>query len=115
MSHFPYYIAGYLFVAGLYGVATSRHLVHLIICLTVMQSSTYLILLSAGFRHWPAQAPIYSDVPPGSPSVDPIVQSLTLTDIVVGATVTALLLALTLDLKRRHGTVDPDKLAPFPN
>jgi multicomponent Na+:H+ antiporter subunit C len=42
--------------------------------------------------------------------VDPIVQALALTDIVVGATVTALLLALTIQLRKRHGTVDPQSL-----
>lgn len=114
LEHLPYFVAAWLFVVGLYGMATSRHLVHLVVCLTIVQSSTYLLLLAAGFRNLPAQAPIFSDVPPGTPAVDPIVHSLTLTDIVVGATVTALLLALILDVKRRRGTVDPDKLSPFP-
>lgn len=113
MNYLPYCIAAWLFVAGLYGIVTSRHLVHLIICLTLVQSSTYLVLLAVGFRHLPAQAPIFSDVPPGTPAVDPVVHALTLTDIVVGATVTALLLALTLSIQRRRGSVDPGVLSPF--
>ena len=44
------------------------------------------------------------------PVVDPVVQALTLTDIVVSATVTALLLALVIQVAKRTGTVDPDKL-----
>jgi multicomponent Na+:H+ antiporter subunit C len=36
-----------------------------------------------------------------------------LTDIVVGATVTALLLALALQLHKRRGTLDPEKLRPL--
>jgi multicomponent Na+:H+ antiporter subunit C len=36
---------------------------------------------------------------------------MTLTDIVVSATVTALLLALAVQVNKRHGTVDPDELA----
>lgn len=114
IDHLPYYVAAWLFVIGLYGIVTSRHLVHVVLCLTIIQSSTYLVLLAVGFKNLPAQAPIFSDVPPGTPAVDPIVHSLTLTDIVVGATVTALLLALVLDIYRRRGTVDPDKLSPFP-
>ncbi len=113
MDYYPYCIAAWLFVVGLYGIVTSRHLVHMIVCLSVVQSSTYLLLLSIGFRHLPAQAPIFSDVPPGTPAVDPIVHSLTLTDIVVGATVSALLLALVLDVHRRRGSVDPAELSPF--
>ncbi|WP_235502685.1 NADH-quinone oxidoreductase subunit K, partial [Kitasatospora sp. Root187] len=33
-----------------------------------------------------------------------------LTDVVVGAAVTALLLALVIQLRKRHGTVDPQQL-----
>ncbi len=113
MNYLPYGIAAWLFVVGLYGVVTSRHLVHLVVCLTVVQSSTYLLLLAIGFRDLPAQAPIFSDRPPGYPAVDPVVHALTLTDIVVSATVTALLLALTIDLHRRRGSVDPAQLSPF--
>ena len=50
MTHLPYYVAAWLFVVGLYGVVTSRHMVHLIICLTVVQSSTYVLLLAVGYR-----------------------------------------------------------------
>ncbi len=113
MSHFPYFVAAWLFMIGVYGVATSRHLVHLVVCLSVVQSSTYLLLLSIGFRNLPAQAPIFNDVPPGSPAVDPVVHSLTLTDIVVSATVSALLLALAVIIQRRRGSVDPGLLRPF--
>jgi multicomponent Na+:H+ antiporter subunit C len=38
---------------------------------------------------------------------------LVLTDIVVGAAVTALLLALVLQLRKVRGTLDPEKLAPM--
>ncbi|HVV70767.1 MAG TPA: NADH-quinone oxidoreductase subunit K [Verrucomicrobiae bacterium] len=113
MGYYPYIVAAWLFIVGLYGVVTSRHLVHLIVCLSVVQSSTYLLLLSIGFKRLPAQAPIFSDVPPGTPAVDPVVHALTLTDIVVSATVSALLLALVLEVKRRRGSVDPDELSPL--
>ncbi len=113
MNYFPYYVAAWLFVIGLYGIITSRHMVHLVVCLSIVQSSTYLLLLTIGFRNLPAQAPIFSDVPIGSPAVDPVVHALTLTDIVVSATVSALLLALVIDVHRRRGSVNPDELSPF--
>ncbi len=113
MTYFPYCAAAWLFVIGLYGIVTSKHMVHLIVCVSVVQSSTYLLLLSIGFRNLPAQAPIFSDVPTWSPAVDPVVHSLTLTDIVVSATVSALLLALVVDVQRRRGSVNPDELSPF--
>jgi multicomponent Na+:H+ antiporter subunit C len=84
--------------------------VHLVVCLTVVQSSTYVLLLAIGYRDG-ATAPIFKDRSTSTPVVDPIVQTLTLTDVVVEATVAALLLALTLQVHKRFGTVDPDELA----
>jgi multicomponent Na+:H+ antiporter subunit C len=109
MSLFPFIVAIWLFVVGLYGVITSRNMVHLIICLSVVQSSTYLLLLSIGYRAGGA-APVFYDIPVGTPAVDPVVQALTLTDVVVEATVTALLLALAVQAHKRFGTLDPDEL-----
>jgi multicomponent Na+:H+ antiporter subunit C len=109
VSYLPYVVAAWLFVIGLYGIVTSRHLVHLAVCLTVVQSSTYLILLSSGYvRH--GSAPIYADIPPVTTAVDPVVQALTLTDVVVEATITALLLALAVQAMKRFGSVDPTAL-----
>ncbi len=112
MTALPWVVVAWLFGIGLYGVVTSRHYVHLIGCLTVVQSSTYVLLLSAGYR-WGAGAPIFYQHPPGTPAVDPVAQALVLTDIVVGVTVTALLLALVLQLHKRRGTLDPDALRPL--
>jgi len=46
----PYFVAAWLFFCGLYGVVTSRHLVHAVISLAVLQSSTYILLLGIGYR-----------------------------------------------------------------
>ncbi len=54
-AHLCYYVAAWLLVTALYGVATSRNLVHLIGCLGVVQAASYLVLLSIGFRWPPAQ------------------------------------------------------------
>jgi len=109
VSVLPYLVAGWLLVVGLYGAATSRHLVHLVVCLSVMQSATVVLLLAIGYREG-AAAPFYADIPRDTPVVDPVVQALTLTDIVVEATVVALLLALAVQAHRRFGSVDPDAL-----
>jgi multicomponent Na+:H+ antiporter subunit C len=112
VSYLPYAVTAWICVVGLYGVATSRNLIHLSLCLTVMQSSTYVMLLSVGFKHG-GTAPIFVGVPIGSKVVDPVVQAMVLTDIVVSVTVVALILALALDTLRLKGTVDPNKLADF--
>jgi multicomponent Na+:H+ antiporter subunit C len=109
MSVAPFLVAVWLLVIGLYGVITSRHLVHLVLCLSVMQASTYVLLLAVGYRTG-GRAPIFADIPLGTPVVDPVVQALTLTDVVVEATVTAVLFALAVQAHRRFGTADPDEL-----
>lgn len=113
MLYIPYGVAIWIFLVGLYGLVTTRHMVHAVLSLSVMQSSTYILLLSIGFKKG-AGAPIFSsDVPPGTPSVDPVMHALTLTDIVVGATVMGLLLALTMQVHRRTGSADPNAIPSF--
>ena len=112
MSVLPWYVAAWLMAIGLYGICSSRNYVHLIGCMSVCQSSTYVLLLGLGFR-WGAGPPIFYDHPPGTIAVDPIVQALVLTDIVVGATVTALLLALAVQVHKREGTLDPHEIEPL--
>lgn len=109
MSVLPYIVAVWLLLVGLYGVITSRHLVHLVVCLAVTQASTYVLLLAVGYREG-GRAPIFADLPTGTPVVDPVVQALTLTDVVVEATVSAVLFALALRAHKRFGTADPDKI-----
>jgi multicomponent Na+:H+ antiporter subunit C len=104
-----YLVAVWLLLVGLYGVITSRHLVHLVLCLGIAQSSTYVLLLAIGYRPG-GRAPIFADLPLGTPVVDPVVQALTLTDVVVQATVTAVLLALGVQAHKRFGTADPNGL-----
>ncbi len=109
MTILPYAIAAWLFVVGLYGVVSSRNYVHLVMCLAVLQSSTYVLLLAIGYKVG-GVAPVFAGVKVGTKAVDPVVQALMLTDIVVEATVVALLLALALQAHKRTGTLDPDKL-----
>ena len=111
MSFLPYALAAWLFFVGLYGVVTSRHLVHLVVCLGVMQSSTYVLLLAIGYRKH-GTAPVFADIPTeGRRVVDPIVQSLTLTDIVVSVAVAALLLAFAIKAFEHHGSLDPAEIS----
>ena len=112
MTLLPWIVAAWLAAVGIFGIVTSRHVVHLIGCLSVVQSSTYVVLLSVGFRAG-AAAPIFYDKPPGTVAVDPVVQALVLTDVVVGAAVTALLLAIALQICRRKNTLDPEALRPL--
>lgn len=105
----PYFVAAWLFFCGLYGLVSSKHLVHSVICLAILQSSTYILLLGIGYRVGGA-APIFADISPGKLTVDPVVQALMLTDVVVEAVVVALLLAMVVKAHENSGTVSPDEL-----
>ena len=110
ISYAGYATAVWLFLIGLYGVVSSKHLVHLCLSLTVVQASTYVLLAIVGYRPG-LPAPVFTDgVTPGGAAVDPVVQALMLTDIVVEATVVALLLAITVRIHRRTGTANPDEV-----
>lgn len=112
MGYFPYFCAAWIFIVGLYGAVTSRNIIHLCLCLAVLQSSTYVLLLGIGYRRG-GVAPVFVDIPVGSPAVDPVVQALMLTDVVVEATVIALLLALAVQIHKKTGTLDPNEVHPL--
>ena len=110
MQVFPYLVVVWVLAVGLYGIVTSRHLVHQIVCLIVVQSSTYVLLLAVGYKIG-AAAPYYFDLTQKhTPVVDPVVQALALTDVVVEAAVTALLLSMAIQAHKRFGTLDPQEL-----
>ena len=110
MSGFAYGVGCWLVLVGILGVVRSHNLIHTVVCVSVAQSGTYVVLLAIGYQTG-AVAPIFgSSTPPGTPVVDPVVQAMTLTDIVVSATVTALLLAMVVQVAKRHGTIVPDEL-----
>ena len=109
MSFLPFAVAAWLFVAGLYGIVASQNLVRTIISLAVVQTSTYVLLLGVGYVGG-GKAPIYADITQVTQAVDPVVQVLVLVDVVVEATVTALLLALAIQAHKRFGSLDPHEL-----
>lgn len=112
MTMLPFLVSVWLLLVGLYGIATSRNIIHLVSCLFVAQSSTYVFLLSLGFRKR-GTAPILDEIPSKATLVDPVVQSLALTDIVVGATVSALILVFALQAYKKSATVDPRRAPPM--
>lgn len=111
MNVYAYCVAGWVVLIGSYGIMRSHNLIQAVVCFSVAQSGTYLLLLGIGYQDG-GQPPIFSSSSSPAPEhvVDPVVQAMTLTDIVVSATVTALLLSLAIQIHKRTGTLDPDKL-----
>jgi multicomponent Na+:H+ antiporter subunit C len=109
MGLLPYVVSAWLFGVGVTAMVRARNLISLVMALAVTQSSTYVLLLAIGYVNG-AAPPIFLSVPSSTHAVDPVVQALTLTDIVVEATVTALLLTFAVRAHQRFGTLDPRKL-----
>jgi multicomponent Na+:H+ antiporter subunit C len=109
LAWLPYAVAGWVLIVGCIGIVTSNNYVHAVVCVGLVQSATYLLLLAIGWSPH-ATAPVFGDASTKTKVVDPVVQAMTLTDVVVGATVTALLLALTVQLAKQHGTINPDEV-----
>jgi len=111
MSHYAYFVGAWLILIGAFGIVRARNLIQAVVCLAVAQSGTYVLILSVGYQ-WGAAPPVFGE-PATKPTlhvVDPLVQAMTLTDIVVSATVTSLLLAIAIQIHKRNGTLDPDEL-----
>ncbi len=110
MSVLAFGVVIWLFVIGLYGIVTSRNLIHLVICLSVAQSATDVFILEIGYVKG-GHAPVFVGLSDHrGPTVDAIMQALALTDVVLGAAVSALLLALAIQIEKRVGSLDPDDL-----
>jgi multicomponent Na+:H+ antiporter subunit C len=110
VSLLPSLLAAWIFLVGLYGIVTSRNLIHLTVCVSICQSATYVLLLAIGYRKH-GTAPIFADIPGSRTVVDPVVQSLTLTDIVVSVAVAALLLSFAVKAFEHHGSLDPTEVS----
>lgn len=103
-------VAVILFGIGFTILLLQRNLIRKIIGLNIMDTAIYLFLASMGYiqgRH----APIVVDgVQSVSAYINPIPAGLVLTGIVVSVSFTAIMLALTVRLYRRYGTLDIDQI-----
>ena len=106
-----YGTAIFLIIIGFYAVLLKKHLVKIVIGLSIMDAGINLLFVAVGFISG-GTAPIFS---PGhehaaTRMVDPVPQALVLTAIVIGFAVTALALSLVIRLYKHHHTANIDQL-----
>ncbi|MRH43580.1 cation:proton antiporter [Aquibacillus halophilus] len=103
----PYVVVIILFSLGIYTVISKKNLIKMVIGFTIVESSLILLLILIGYKP-SGTAPIldrqYEIV------VDPIPQALALTTIIIGGSVTAVMLALVIKIYKRYGTLNVDEL-----
>ena len=100
-----------LFGVGFTLLLLDKNLIKKIIGFSMMDSGIYLFLASYGYIE-SRLAPIYTEgiTDPGA-YVNPLPAGLVLTGIVVGVSVTAVMLGLTVRLYQRYRTLDMDEIA----
>jgi multisubunit Na+/H+ antiporter MnhC subunit len=104
MSNLLFALCAIVIGAGLYGVVTKRNLLKIIIALSVIDSGVNMFIITRGYID-SCTAPIIESGKTFSCMVDPIPQALTLTSIVIGASVTALALSLAIGIYKYRGTL----------
>lgn len=106
-----------LFGIGLTTLLLHKNMIKKIMGFNIMDTAIYLFLTAKGYiMNRLAPILIESDIPKPADSavqtyVNPIPSGLVLTGIVVSVSVTALMLAITVRLYKRYGTLDIDQIA----
>ena len=104
-------VAMLLFVIGFSNLLLQKNLIKKIIGLNIMDTSIYLFLALKGYIS-NGKAPIIEiGNPDMSKYINPVPSGLVLTGIVVGVSVTALMLALTIKLYHKYHTLDLDEIS----
>lgn len=108
-----YVAAATLFSLGLVCVLGRRNLVKVVMGLSLMESSTYLLLISLAYRR-NGTAPVLAGRPTGVSQKDiihgtvsdPVLQNFCITAVVIGVAVTAVFLTVTVRVAQHYRTLD---------
>lgn len=101
----------FLAVAALVGIAlyiimSKRNLIKLVMGIAILEAGVNLFLITLGYRE-AGVAPIYTSAP-AKIMVLPVPQALTLTSIVIGVSILALMLSMIVHTYRHTGTLDSE-------
>ena len=105
--------AAVLFCLGLTCVIGQRNIIKVVMGLSLMESSTYLLLVSLAYRR-DATAPVLAGRPAGTTEQevvrgqvsDPVLQNFCITAVVIGVAVTAVFLTIAVRAAQHYRSVD---------
>jgi multicomponent Na+:H+ antiporter subunit C len=98
-----------LFSIGIYCILRKRNLIKIIIGLAIIEYAVNLFFILVGYRMH-GRAPILAEDQVILNMVDPLVQALVLTAIVIGLATTALIVAIAIRIYEKYGTFDITKI-----
>jgi len=113
IEYFPFMVVVAMILIGLYTVLFRRNLLKMVFGISIIESGINLFLIILGYRDG-GIAPIFTSLPQGkeypAEMVLPVPQALTLTSIVIGVAVLAMMLSLVMYIYRKYGTLDVQKI-----
>ena len=104
----PYIAVIGLILIGLYAIIFKRNLIKIVIGITLIESGVNLFLITLAFKQ-DSIAPIYRGSGSRIMSL-PVPHALTLTSIVIGVAVLALMLSLIIHIYKHYKTLDASKI-----
>ena len=115
MIYVNYVVAAVVFSLGVFTVLTRRNLVKIVMGLSLMEGSIYVLVISTAYRRR-STAPVLLKPPHGIGErtlargnvADPVLQNIALTAVVIGVAVTAVLLAAVVRVAQHYRTLDAD-------
>lgn len=107
MTHYAYWVAIFLMMAGLYILVARGNLLKKLVGLAIFQTSVYLVYIAPG-KIIGGTAPIIAER--FTVYSNPLPHVLILTAIVVGVATLALGLALVVRIREAYGTIEEDEI-----
>lgn len=104
-----YFLCLILFCVGLYSILRKRNIIKIIIGIVIIEYAINLFIVLIGFRMH-GRAPIFAKDQIIEVMVDPLPQALVMTTIVIGLSVTIVLVALAIRIYEKYGTFDITKI-----
>ena len=108
IANIPYIAVAALIIIGLYTIIFRKNLIKMLIGITIIESGVNLFLITLGYREG-GIAPIFTGAPAESTMMYPVPQALTLTSIVIGVAVLALMLSFIVHMYRHTKSLDVRK------
>ncbi|MCK4387520.1 MAG: cation:proton antiporter subunit C [Dehalococcoidia bacterium] len=102
----PFLAVAALIGIALYIIMSKRNLIKLVMGIAILEAGVNLFLITLGYRE-AGVAPIYTSAP-AEIMVLPVPQALTLTSIVIGVSILALMLSMIVHTYRHTGTLDSE-------
>ena len=112
-----YITAGLLYCLGLFAVIAQRNLIKIVLGLSLIESSTYLLLVSLAHRTG-STAPVLAGLPDDKSQhdlvsgnvADPVLQNFCITAVVIGVAVTAVFLTVVVRVAQHYRSLDASDL-----